>query len=398
MVDGINNISTEITDHQLTEEKLDEENAFYQAIIDQVTEGLCVCHEMTGCPNLEFTVWNKRMVEITGYTREEINRLEQRRSVYADQEQHESFAERIICVRSERKLASEEWKITRKDGQERILSICTTSIGSGEGPVHILRIVHDITEKKRAEEAFKKYSEHLETPMEERTEQLKNAERLFAIGETAAMVCHDLRNPLQSLFCMVYLAKERLSLGNISPSKGQLSMEEILENMEKSIDYMSKIVSDILDYARKLSLNLVKTDISFFIRETLSTIDIPDNVDVIIQVEGNPLELNIDLEKMKRVIINLVTNSLNAMPEGGQISIFVRQSGDFVRISVKDNGMGIPEEILPGLFLPLFTTRSNGVGLGLPICKRMVDAMGGNIAINSRLGEGTEAVIEIPVR
>lgn len=234
--------------------------------------------------------------------------------------------------------------------------------------------------------------------MEERTEQLKNAERLAAIGETAAMVGHDLRNPLQSLFCMIYLAKERLNLGNISPSEGQQSMEEILDNMEESTDYMNKIVSDIQDYARKLSLNLVKTDISYFIRATLSTIDIPDDVHVTIQVEEKPLELNIDLEKMKRVIINLVTNSLNAMPEGGHISISVHQSGDFVRVSVKDNGAGIPEEILPRLFLPLFTTRSNGVGLGLPVCKRMVDAMGGNIAINSRVGVGTEAVIEIPVR
>jgi PAS domain S-box-containing protein len=398
VVDGINSTSTEITDHQLTKEMLAKESAFYQAIIEQAAEGLCVCHEMPDCQNLEFTVWNKRMVEITGYTREEINRLERRQFVYADPERHESFVERIACVHSGQKLTGEEWKITRKDGQKRILSICTTFIGSDDEPVHVLGIVHDITEKKRAEEALKRYSERLETLVEERTEQLKNAERLSAIGETAAMVCHDLRNPLQSLFCMVYLAKERLNLGNVSHLEGQMSMEEILDNMKESVDYMSRIVSDIPDYARKLSLNLVKTDISFFIRETLSTVDIPDNVNVIIQVEGNPLELNIDLEKMKRVIINLATNSLNAMPGGGQMSISVRQSGDFVRISVKDNGAGIPEEILPRLFLPLFTTRSNGVGLGLLICKRMVDAMGGNIAINSRLGEGTEAVIEIPVR
>jgi signal transduction histidine kinase len=152
--------------------------------------------------------------------------------------------------------------------------------------------------------------------VEERTEQLKNAERLSAIGETAAMVCHDLRKPLQSLFCMVYLAKERLNLGNVSHLEGQVSMEEILDNMKESVYYMSMIASGIPDYARKLSLN------------------------------------------------HLATNSLNAMPEGGQMSISVRQSGDFVRISVKG----------------------------------MVDAMGGNIAINSRLGEGTEAVIEIPVR
>lgn len=99
--------------------------------------------------------------------------------------------------------------------------------------------------------------------MQERTEQLKSAERLAALGETAAMVAHDLRNPLQSLSCMIYLAKERLNLGNIFPSDGELCMEEILDNMEESVDYMNNIVSDIQDFARKLKLNLVKTDISF---------------------------------------------------------------------------------------------------------------------------------------
>jgi signal transduction histidine kinase len=86
------------------------------------------------------------------------------------------------------------------------------------------------------------------------------------------------------------------------------------------------------------------------------------------------------------------------MPDGGSISISVGKKGDLAKISVKDTGVGIPEEILPKLFLPLFTTRSKGVGLGLSVCKRMVDAMGGEIAISTRLGEGTEAVIEIPVR
>lgn len=154
-MDRIKDVSTEITDHRLTEEKLAKENAFYQAIIEQVTEGLCVCHEMPDCTNIEFTVWNKRMVEITGYTHEEVNHLEWRQPVYADPEQQESFVERIARVRSRQKLlgegqkrVGEEWKITRKDGQKRILSVYTTFISSGTGPVHVVGIVHDITEKK----------------------------------------------------------------------------------------------------------------------------------------------------------------------------------------------------------------------------------------------------------
>lgn len=399
-LDGIISISTDTTKRRLMVEQLSVEDVLCQAIIEQAVEGLCVCHEIPEYPFLRFTVWNDKMKEITGYTREEINCLGWRQSLYPDPEQQKQSADRMARVRSGQKLVGEEWEIARKDGRKRVLSVYTTFLNLGESPIYVLGMVHDITEKKRAEEALKGYSEHLEALVEERTEQLKNAERLAAIGETAAMIGHDLRNPLQALFCMVYLAKERLNSGNISSLEGQLSLEDILDSMEESADYMNKIVSDIQDYARTLSLNLVKTDISYFIRDTLSTINIPDNVRITIQVEEKPLEFNIDLEKMKRIIINLVTNSLNAMPEGGRISIYIsaRQGGDFARISVKDTGVGIPEEILPKLFLPLFTTRSKGVGLGLSVCKRMVDAMGGNIVINSRVGEGTEAIIEIPMR
>jgi PAS domain S-box-containing protein len=352
--------------------------AVCRAIIEQAAEGLCVYHETPVYPYLEFTMWNERMEEITGYTREEINHLDWWQSVGG-------------------KMPTGGREITRKDGQKRTISISSSFIDDGERPVSVLAMVYDITERKNVEYALRRYSEQLEALVEERTDQLKKAERLAAIGETAAMIGHDLRNPLQALYCMIYLARERYSPRSKSLPEGQHSLEDILDDMEDSADYMNKIVSDIQDYAKTMNLNLIETDVSFFIREILSTISIPDDVRVFIQIDGKPLKLNIDPEKMKRVIINLVTNSINAMPQGGRIFISVRRVGNLARLSVKDTGVGIPEEILPKLFQPLFTTRSKGVGLGLSVCKRMIDTMKGNIAINSKVGEGTEVIVEIPM-
>lgn len=401
-VDGkiirVTGIIRDITDHRFMEEELAKENAFRQAIIGRAAEGIYVCHEIIGYPFLEFTVWNDRMIEITGYTMDEVNRLGWFQSVYADAEQQKRSEMRIARICGGKRLMGEEFEIARKDGQKRILSLSTTFLRSSEGPVHVLGMVQDITEKKKSEDDLKRYSEQLEVMVQERTDQLKKAERLAAIGETAAMIGHDLRNPLQSVYCMIYLARERLKSYKVAPTGGQIGLDDILDSIEESADYMNKIVSDIQDYARTMGLTLVKTDISFFIRETLSTIKIPNNVHVTVSVDEIVNELSIDLDKMKRIIINLMTNAINAMPDGGSISISVSKKGDLAKISVKDTGVGIPEEMLPKLFLPLFTTRSKGVGLGLSVCKRMVDAMGGKIAINSRVGEGTEAVIEIPVR
>jgi signal transduction histidine kinase len=230
----------------------------------------------------------------------------------------------------------------------------------------------------------------------ERTEHLKNIERMATIGETAAMIGHDLRNPLQVLLCMVYLAKDEIKSGRLSGEGQKLSFEEILDSIEESADYMNKIVSDVQDYARPMKLDLVETEISYFLREALFTIIIPDNVRINVQIEDNMPRVLIDQEKMKRVIINLINNSLNAMLEGGLIEISVIHTKDRIKILIKDTGIGIPDENMPQIFKPLFTTRSKGVGLGLSVCKRMMDAMGGNISIKSEVGKGTEASVEIP--
>jgi signal transduction histidine kinase len=125
---------------------------------------------------------------------------------------------------------------------------------------------------------------------------------------------------------------------------------------------------------------------------------IPEEVDVSIEFDDTFPELVIDPEMIERVLINLITNSIQAMPEGGDVKISASQRGEMAMIRIEDTGTGIPEEAMPKLFQPLFTTKAKGVGLGLAACRRLVEAHGGKIAIRSEVGVGTEVTLEFPMR
>ena len=260
----------------------------------------------------------------------------------------------------------------------------------------IMGISRDITGRKRDEEALKRYSENLKDLVEERTKQLQQATRLATLGEIATMVGHDLRNPLQVVISMVYLAKEMLASTETPQVEGQLSVTEILDDIEKSCSYMNQIISDLQNYAGPLNLELVETDIHQLISNAISLLEIPQGVEISTEVEDGLPEITIDPEKIKRVIVNLVNNSIQSMPKGGQITITAIRKGDSVLLTISDEGAGIPNENIPKLFLPLFTTKPKGIGLGLTICKRLVEAHRGNIVVASKVNAGTEVTIEIP--
>jgi signal transduction histidine kinase len=226
--------------------------------------------------------------------------------------------------------------------------------------------------------------------LEEAQETLLKSQRLAAIGEAAAMVGHDLRNPLQTIVNTLYLAEKK---ANSSPNNG---LEGMLKNMKKQVDYINKIVSDLQDYARQLKPTLIKVNLPSQIKDTLSTIMIPENVDVAIEIPEN-FKLLLDPSLMKRVFTNLITNALQAMPEGGLLTIRASNTEGNTLISFQDTGIGISEQNLDKIFQPLFTTKSKGQGLGLAVCKRLVEAMNGIIMVESNLGKGTTFTLKIPI-
>jgi PAS domain S-box-containing protein len=148
-------LENEIAERKLTEEAFKKESVFRATIIDNSAEGICACHNIPEYPYFRFTIWNNQMKEIAGYTMDEINRLGWYQTVYPDLEVQAKAMERMSKMRHGDNLHTEEWEITRADGEKRTLSISTTIIQVEDGAVHVLAFMEDITERKRAEEAIR---------------------------------------------------------------------------------------------------------------------------------------------------------------------------------------------------------------------------------------------------
>ncbi len=159
-------IATDITERKRSEKALREESSFRSAVIENAAEGLCVCHETTEHPYVRFTLWNDQMTKITGYTMEEINRLGWYQTVYPDSELQSSAKERMARMRQGDNLRGEPWEIIRADGEKRIINISTSILISSDRVGHVLALMNDVTEPRRAEEELRQSEERLQLVLE----------------------------------------------------------------------------------------------------------------------------------------------------------------------------------------------------------------------------------------
>jgi PAS domain S-box-containing protein len=259
---------------------------------------------------------------------------------------------------------------------------------------YTINLEKEIKERKKAEENLKEYQTNLERIVEERTKQLKDSERLAAIGATAGMVGHDIRNPLQAISGDLYLAKE--GLASCSDNEGKKEVLESIIEIEKNIDYINKIVQDLQDYARPLNPNSGEVDLKLIVGKLLEKNGLPENVKVNVEVDDEARKFVSDSDYLNRILFNLVTNAVQAMPKGGKLSIHAYKDKKYIVICVTDNGVGIPKEIQSKMFTPMFTTKAKGQGFGLPVVKRMTEALGGTVTFESQEGKGTTFTVRFP--
>ncbi len=253
----------------------------------------------------------------------------------------------------------------------------------------------DITERLNLQNALEQYTVHLEELVKSRTEKLKGVERLAAIGETAGMIGHDIRNPLQAIIGEVYLAKEELKM--LPDNESKKGLAESINAIEEQSTYINKIVTDLQDYAKPLEPLFQEVNFEEAIQEVLSILDVPESVNITYYLERPLPNLKTDLSFMKRILTNLALNGLQAMPNGGDLLINVFPRTRTVIISVSDTGVGIPEEVKDKIFKPLFTTKSKGQGFGLAVVKKLVEALNGNISFETRPEKGTTFILELPL-
>ncbi|MGZ4882736.1 MAG: ATP-binding response regulator [Halobacteriota archaeon] len=261
----------------------------------------------------------------------------------------------------------------------------------------------EVVEHMQAEEAARGYAEqlerqteHLEELVEERTILLKSAERLAGIGETAAMIGHDLRNPLQGLQYVVDLQKMRAER---TPAKerGIEDWEDVavlFDRIGEQVFYMDKIVGDLQDYARPITPEHEALSIGQLISDVIKTIPHADGVRIVTNIPD--LLMMADPHLMHRVFGNLILNAIQAMPDGGTLTVSASAEDESVAIQVRDTGGGIPDELKDKLFKPLFTGKAKGTGLGLAVVKRIITAHGGTISFESVKERGTTFTVTLP--
>jgi signal transduction histidine kinase len=192
----------------------------------------------------------------------------------------------------------------------------------------------------------------------------------------------------------LYLAKSDLAA--MPESEEKEGLQESLAEIEKNVEYIDKIVQDLQDFAKTLKPVAQETDLEEVCNEVLFKSDIEENVEASYEVQNEAKKLISDPDLLKRILSNLVSNAIQAMPMGGKLMIRAFKDADAVVITVEDTGVGIPEEVRPKLFTPLFTTKARGQGFGLAVIKRMTEALGGSVTFESEVGKGTKFVVRFP--
>ncbi len=221
-------------------------------------------------------------------------------------------------------------------------------------------------------------------------EQLVQAAKLAAIGELAAIVAHELNNPLTTILGYAELLKEEELP---EPIKEELTI------IESESLRARDIVRQLLEFSRKKPLQLQPTDLNELLEETIRFIE-PNLSKLHIKLEKkyqSQSTVNIDRDQFKQVFLNLINNAIQAMPEGGTLKITTLETERNIFVEVADTGEGIPEDILPRIFEPFFTTKKDkGTGLGLSITYRIIRDHGGDITVESEPGKGTVFKVVIP--
>lgn len=238
---------------------------------------------------------------------------------------------------------------------------------------------------------LKKYTEDLKKIVKEQDDRLKSTERMAAIGETAAMVGHDIRNPLQAITSDLYLIEEELK----NPSVDKKAVSESLNSINLNVSYINKIISDLQDYAKPLHPEYSIVNLAELIDSVFQIVSLPKNISYQADI-ADGFELNTDLSFLRRALTNLITNAIQAMPKGGKLTLSARRRNESVLITVSDTGEGISEEVQEKMFKPLVTTKSKGQGLGLAVVKRLIDTLDGKITFESHKDTGTKFIIELP--
>jgi PAS domain S-box-containing protein len=273
-------------------------------------------------------------------------------------------------LKEKRPLNAIEFKAIRPDGRTFYFEVSSLHIIL-DGKEAVLSIGRDITERKEQTENL-----------------LQKSEKLALLGQMAAGIAHEIRNPLTSI------------KGFIQLFKSNQMQDQYYDIVLSELDRINSIVGEFLILAKPTAAVLVKRDIKVLIKDVVTLINtqsIMNNVQIFVEFESDLPFINCEENQLKQVFLNLLKNSIEAMPHGGNIDLKIsRRVEGSISIQIIDQGVGIPEERIPTLGEPFYTTKEKGTGLGLMTCFKIIESHQGTLNIHSKVNEGTTIEIVLP--
>jgi PAS domain S-box-containing protein len=383
----------DITERKKAEQALEESEEKYRHLFENMLNGFAYCKIITDDKekptDFVYLEVNDAFERLTGLKKEEVVGKKATEALLTIKKDNPELFEIYGRVASSGK--PERFEVYFKP-PNIWLSISAYSPKKG----FFAAVFENITEQKQKEKKTQEYSEGLEFTVNARTQELietsqrlAKAERFSAIGELAGMVGHDLRNPLTAIKNAVYYLDRKQSESMDAKTK------EMFKVINNSVEHANKIINNLLEYSKEITLEIEETTPKSLLDYILLMVQIPSRIKILDRTQDQPT-IWVDSNKMERVFINLIKNSIDAMPEKGTLEIGSRQIGENVEFTFTDTGIGMSEQTKSKMFMPLFTTKAQGMGFGLAICKRLVEAHGGKIEVQSALEKGTTFTVTVP--
>jgi signal transduction histidine kinase len=290
---------------------------------------------------------------------------------------------------------------------EDLPEVVTTNDEIGDLAQTFLGMSESLKEKTgeliHAKQELEKFTKFLEKRVDARTRELKAAqdelikkERLAAIGQMAAVVGHEIRNPLAVINNSIYFIKTKLGQGAEPDPK----IAKHIKIIESEIQQANGIINEILTYSRQREMQVERVHLNNWLEELLSVYPFPPHIELVKSLDPANPPLDIDAAEMQQAVRNLIGNGIEVMPppKGGKITIRTRISEPgWVELDIGDAGGGIPPDVLDKIFAPFFTTKARGTGLGLAVVRKVIDRHKGRVDVESQVGVGTTFKLYLPI-
>ena len=355
-------------DLQKRVEERDRVTNYLNNILDSMSGGVLVVDM-----NSQITHFNQEAEELTGYGQDQVLGYPYADIIgLADGRQNTA----MHTLDTGERLLNREKSLRRADGRIIPLGFSTSLLRDEQGTVlGVVEVFNDLTEVKRLEA------------------EVQRVNTLAALGEMAATVAHEIRNPLGGI--AGYAGMLERDLSSEDPNR------RLVHRIVEGVGRLNRIVSSLLTYTRPLRLNAYPVNLVELVEETTAFFEIDierqrDDITLARSYESDTLICRLDPEQLQQVILNLLQNATQAMPEGGTLQIRVFSEGELNAFCIGDTGIGMETDVQEKLFTPFFTTKEDGTGLGLVTSKKIVEAHNGTIRVESQVGQGTQFYVHLP--